>query len=316
MKKNKKILMLIVCFCVSILMLTGCSSVSYGLVQYSNGQILQSFSIVLDEEELSNNGYDLNETEIELRSILSDLKDDLNSDFQTRMVNKNALDVYLQVMQGINHSITYERNVVTMQILFKNVTCYRYYYGLLDEENTNDNNNLVVTDCGFYNIITTKTYTKFYNYRENPIYLNAENKVKEYFNGSNFTIQDVNFNYCYGLPSSSKYKSNADYIYSQDGIDIHIWNLGSDNLNKEIEFYQIQVKPLLWYVLAVVLTLILMVILVIVCLIKNKFHKNKSDSNDKEIDKMIDDYINFRLNSGVNDNHIVEEDNMNNNSEG
>lgn len=204
-------------------------------------------------------------------------------------------------MQDIrNATITDDNNVITLQIMFKNLTNYRYFYNLVKDSEEDSTNSDTITEYPFYNVITTKTYTKFYNYRENPYYLNAENEIKSYFAGSDFTIDDVGFNYCYGLPSSSKYKSNADYVYSQNGIDIHIWKLDSNDLNKEIEFYRIQIKPMLWYVLAIVLTFILLVILIVVCLIKNKITKNKNDEDklkEKQIDKIIDEYIEARLNS-------------------
>lgn len=304
MTKMKKIIAIIFCLCLSIGLFSGCSTVSYGLVQYSDGQILQSFSTVLDEDVLTENGYAIEGeggVKNKIKSVYTNLVNELQSDFETRILISGNFQIYNVVMQDIkNATITDEDNVITLQILFKNLTNYRYFYDLVKDSEEDNSNSDTITEYPFYNVITTKTYTKFYNYRENPHFLNAENEIKEYFAGSDFTIDDVGFNYCYGLPSSSKYKSNADYIYSQNGIDIHIWKLDSSELNKEIEFYRIQIKPTLWYVLAVALTFILLVILVVTCLIKNKLNKNKSNEDkqkEKQIDKMIDDYIEAKLNN-------------------
>lgn len=304
MTKMKKIIAIIFCLCLSIGLFSGCSTVSYGLVQYSDGQILQSFSTILDEEVLTQNGYDIEGeggVKEKIKSVYTNLVNDLKNDFETRILVSGNVQIYNIVMQDIrNATITDEDNVITLQILFKNLTNYRYFYNLVKDSEDDSANSDIITEYPFYNVITTKTYTKFYNYRENPYFLNAENEIKDYFAGSDFTIEDVGFNYCYGLPSSSKYKSNADYIYSQNGIDIHIWKLDSGELNKEIEFYRIQIKPMLWYVLAIGLTLILLVIIVVVCLIKNKFNKNKSDEDkikEKQIDKIIDDYVDAKLNN-------------------
>lgn len=304
MTKIKKIIAIIFCLCLSIGLFSGCSTVSYGLVQYSDGQILQSFSTVLDEDVLIENGYEIegkDGVKEKIKSVYTNLVNDLENDFESRILANGNIQIYNIVMQDIrNTTIKDDNNAITLQIMFKNLTNYRYFYNLVKDSEEDSTNSDTVTEYPFYNVITTKTYTKFYNYRENPYFLNAENQIKDYFAGSDFTIDDVGFNYCYGLPSSSKYKSNADYVYSQNGIDIHIWKLDSSELNKEIEFYRIQIKPMLWYVLAIVLTLILLVILVVVCLIKNKLNKNKNDEDklrEKQIDKMIDDYIEARLNS-------------------
>ena len=304
MTKMKKIIAIIFCLCLSIGLFSGCSTVSYGLVQYSDGQILQSFSTVLDEDVLTENGYVIeggDGVKNKIKSVYTNLVNELQSDFETRILVSGNFQIYNIVMQDIkNATITDEDNVITLQILFKNLTNYRYFYDLVKDSEEDNSNSDTITEYPFYNVITTKTYTKFYNYRENPHFLNAENEIKEYFASSDFTIDDMGFNYCYGLPSSSKFKSNADYIYSQNGIDIHIWKLDSSELNKEIEFYRIQIKPTLWYVLAVALTFILLVILVVTCLIKNKLNKNKSNEDkqkEKQIDKMIDDYIEAKLNN-------------------
>ena len=261
---------------------SGCSTVSYGIVQYQNGQILQSFTINVDEQVLLEKGYDANEKEMQIKSILDDLVSDLKTDFLLRMVSNESL--YNQVMQGVKTSTNVENNQIVLQILFSDATNYRYFYGLTNN-NQDEEDSVIVTDCGFYNIITTKTYTQFYNYRENIYYLKAEKRVKDLFDENDFSIEDIDFNYCYGLPTAYKYSSNADFIYSQDGLDIHIWKLSSETLNKEIEFYRIQVKPLLWYVLAVALTFVLLVVLFIVIFIKKIHNKNKYEN--KSIDDLL-----------------------------
>lgn len=269
--KNKKLLLIIAIFMVSISIFTGCSSVSYGIVQYADGQILQSISINLDKTELEEKGYDVTEKQIQIKDILEDLFTNLKNDFILRMASNQT--ICEQVLSGVKKAsqVDQDSHTIVLQLLFNNITNYKYFYNI---QASTDNEN-IVTEYPFYNVITTKTHTQFYNYKANPYYQDAEQKVIALFKEGDFTIQDVNFNYCYGLPVESKYTSNADYVVTQNGTDIHIWKLKSDELNKEIEFYRLQVKPLLWYVLAVALTLILLVILVIIVIVKKFTNKNK-----------------------------------------
>ena len=195
MTKMKKIIAIIFCLCLSLGLFSGCSTVSYGLVQYSDGQILQSFSTVLDEDVLTENGYEIEGeggVKNKIKSVYTNLVNELQSDFETRILISGNFQIYNIVMQDIkNATITDEDNVITLQILFKNLTNYRYFYGLVKDSEEDNSNSDTITEYPFYNVITTKTYTKFYNYRENPHFLNAENEIKEYFASSDFTIDMV-----------------------------------------------------------------------------------------------------------------------------
>lgn len=287
MKKDKKIIILFFSLLICIMCFCGCSTVSYSMVQYSNGEVLQAFSVSLDKNILEQNGYDFEIAKQKVESVLENVV--LEQKERFLLYDNISTSVKEDIMSnGLKTTVFSEENNVYVQMLFSNVTSYRYFYNLQQSTDNSDKSDYdKMEDFLFFKKIYTIGYTKYYNFYLDPIYNDAVQEINDYFRGANFSLNDVKFNYCYATPRKAKLYSNADYTYFVDDLKMHIWQMDSTELDRQIEFYQILVKPTLWYILALGLTLILIVVMLIVIKIKGKI-KKKPNKNVELLQNNID----------------------------
>lgn len=280
-KTNVKRLFSVICLLVmSCLVFSGCASVHYSVLVGTDGSVQQGFQVSLDKNKITMAGYDYNDVASKVETI-----------FQNS-VNTNAQNILNYCLANNKTFLTcgietkYER--VDEQnfygyIAFANLTIYREYSDFLsggassgdDEDNTKVEENLFfIKDIDLNDTVYAGIDAKDAdgNYTNNVV-----KAFTDYFDGSvegtqKFTLDDVEYNFYYGVPTT-KLHSDSDHIISQSGVEIHQWVFDSSELNNPIQTWTISIKPVAWYVLALVLTFILIIILFIICLIKKKSKK-------------------------------------------
>lgn len=283
MKKFKKIIMLVVTFFSLSILLCGCSQVSFLIVQSSNGQVAQTLQVELNQEKMEQYSVDYNVFSQKVKLVLQNVFLEQKQRFFDR---EDVSDVVKnQVWEDVKTSVTKVNNTIRAEISFKNATDYNLFYGI---DTSQSSAQTFVKQGVFYNVVTTKTFTKFYNYQQDPIYQNAINELMQDLPQEFADEQEnISYLYCYAVPSNSKLKSNANYVYSTNGFAVHAWKVEANELDKQIEFYQILVKPVAWYVLAIVLTLILLIILIAIILIKHLLTKNKQTTTNQMLEENV-----------------------------
>lgn len=282
MKKSKvkKIFSIICLLVMSCLVFSGCASVHYSVVVTPDGSVQQGFQVSLDKSKITLAGYDYTDIASRIETIFQD------------SVNKNSQNIARFCIENGKNPIScgietkYER--VDEQnfygyITFENISIYRQYSDFISggssgdegEDNSKIEENLFFIKDISYN---DTVYSGIDEKDADGNYTNSIVKAfTDYFDGSaegtqKFTLDDVQYNFYYGVPTT-KLHSNSDHIISQSGVEIHQWVFDSTNLNDPIQTWTISIKPVAWYVLALVLTFILIIILFIICLIKKKSKK-------------------------------------------
>lgn len=288
-KKISLLIVLIMFFCVTLL--TGCGSVAFSMVQYSSGQIAQTFSVKLDRQVIEQGGYDYDVSVSKVKSVLDNVMLKQKLRFQTLDETVCSSVIKEQVLKDLKIvNATEKDDVIYVQMIFDNATSYRYFYNLNQEQSQNT---YITEDHAFYKKVSTVGYTKFYNFLEDEIYKQAVIEMQNYFSTSQmFSINDLDFVYCYAISQDYHMYSNADYVYYNNGLAIHAWRLTADSLDRLVVFYQIIAKPFLWYVLAIGLTFVLILLLTIIVLIKSKHKKVETNdfSNSKQLKALEEIY--------------------------
>lgn len=284
MKKCKinKIFSIICLLLVSCLVFSGCASVHYSVLVNTDGSVQQGFQVSLDKNKITMAGYNY-----------SDVANKVETIFQNSVNNnsKNIANYCLANGKSIfNCGIATQYERVDEQnfyayIAFENIATYTNYSKFLSGGSSgseaDDNSNLQENPFFIKDIEVNDTvYSGLDEKDADGNYTNQIVKAfTDYFDGSTegtqkFTLDDVEYNFYYGLPTT-KLHSNSDKVISQSGVQIHQWVFNSSNLNEPIQTWTIQIKPVAWYVLALVLTFILILILFIICLIKKKYKKSR-----------------------------------------
>ena len=293
MKKTnvKRIFSVICLLVVSCLVFSGCASVNYSVVVGTDGSVQQGFQVTLDKSKITLAGYDYSD-------IASKIENAFNN-----AVNQNQLNIIkfcsasgkkpLNCDCGIktNYERIDEQNFYGY-IAFESISIYREYSNFISGGSSEDDNEddsgveenlFFIKDVDYNDTVYTGIDAK----DENGEYTNSIVKtLTDYFDGSTegtqqFTLDDVEYNFYYGVPTT-KLHSNSDSTISQSGIEIHQWTFNASNLNDPIQTWTIKIKPVAWYVLALVLTIILIIILFIICLIKKKSKKVKNTIAQQE----------------------------------
>lgn len=322
-KKISLLITLIMFFCLTLL--TGCGSVAFSLIQYPNGQIAQTFSVSLNKEIIEQGGYDYDVSVNKVISVLQNVITQQKLRFETLDESVCSEKVKQQVFKDLKvEQPKLKDGVVVAQMIFENATSYKYFYNLNNQQT--EQSSYLTENHAFYKKVSTLSYTKFYNFLEDDIYRQATIEMQNYFSTNQmFSVNDVNFVYCYAVSQDYHLYSNADFVYYNNGLAMHMWRLNADQLDRVIMFYQIIPKPLLWYVLAVGLTFVLILILTIVSLTKSKTKNKTKTVNDfayskqskaleeiyKKIedgklvdvssDKLKDEYLSDNSNKNLND---------------
>ena len=255
----KKFSALLIMFII-LFSLSGCASGGYEINVYSDGRILESFYIELNQNAIELAGYDYLAVQTQVLEQFESVRTNLINTFNAADNGLNPIQKS-QIRQGIRLP-SVENNVIGVSFLFSNYNDYKLFYGIVDEPE--EPSNEIVENKIFYIKTTTVTSTAFKNAQNSTI----ANQLLDYFsdpeNGNiAFTFSDINFSYSYAT-SSSKLRSNADRVYyTTSGLKVHKWNVPTNNYDMQIEFYEYQIISTWWYILALFATALFVIALLI-----------------------------------------------------
>lgn len=312
MKKIFAILLLCMCF-----LLTGCNSLGgAGLVQYSDGTIVEYFFIPFNAEEM------VTRTDIALPEILQlrtnirtacdSLMTEYINNFKVRInASEKYSDEEKEVMtekgvlfdSNFNNKSEYlhgfeSKNYIIYELFFANKTCYLEFKGANPEY---EEQKQTITESNFFTT-TTKTI-------KDPIFDNTivatitlgtyftkacEQQVIEVIGQERWNIdkQILNFDdcselfaYCYVVPTA-RVHSNADEVVYIDGYYYHVWQVPADNASLTgedrvvFEYWTITANKHIWYILGVIIAGIIVAGTII-------YAKHKDKKELDEITKII-----------------------------
>ena len=270
--------------CVLSLMLCGCSNApTYSLSQNSDGSVTQTIFIPYVESELTDLGVEqdvVTEMKNTIISTFDNYFTNLKQNFITRVMSDSALTDQDKTILMSGYKITLAPSELGFlyTLTFSSALHYYYFnsdlqYNDLIEELSVDNS---VTEKGFFtNKITSTGSTVFglnTQFAENQtlaqyITSYAATLLDEKTSLTAEQIQSVvpnNFVYCYGT-TSSKLHSDADRTYRYiDGLYYHEWDISSQNSDRQISTWTIEVNSNVWYATILICAFVLLGILLIV----------------------------------------------------
>lgn len=279
MKKSKvkKIFSIICLLVMSCLVFSGCASVHYSVVVTPDGSVQQGFQVSLDKSKITLAGYDYTDVADKINQVFLDkqhILDTAKFAYQDRYKNTDGIEIIYEVANDFQDFY--------LAFRCSNIEIYKKYTSIVfgSSSDSDDSSSGNIEENAFFikDISENHVFSGLDNKDADGNYTNSIVKAfTDYFDGSaegtqKFTLDDVQYNFYYGVPTT-KLHSNSDHIISQSGVEIHQWVFDSTNLNDPIQTWTISIKPVAWYVLALVLTFILIIILFIICLIKKKSKK-------------------------------------------
>lgn len=241
----------------------GCAEAGYQISIFKDGTIRQTFYVQLDEELITEAGYDITATKDQIINSIDDLihgTGGLVEEFEAVDHGATPLED-LQIEQRIKAGIGYateKDGVIGVTLNFSAYEDFRLFYRY-DVEEPEPNEELV-EETPFYIKTTTYSSTIFKNVPESSLLI----LFLEMFDDQPtiFNLNDVTFYHNYAS-YDTKLRSNADNVYYSNGLKVHSWQVGEETLERQIEFYEYDIIVLWWYVLALVLTITLMLIILV-----------------------------------------------------
>lgn len=271
MKKLKKLL-LCFSFCFVIIFSCGCADIEYSRVAYENGVILDAVSVKLDTTKITNAGFNVTKVTNDVKIKMNQYLNAIINSFYNR--DDGLLDIEkIAVCNNLTTKVVAQNSYIIASIEFRNYNTFKYFYGLhLTEDSENDNENTIKTFLFNKNLSTGKTIFA----GQDAEFIT--NDFVTYFNG-NFNIENCNLSYVFGTPES-KIHSDANFTFTQDGVNYHQWILNSKD--DTITTFTYQMKPINWYLLGLALTLVLILVLFIISLFKKNQPKEKTQIISEE----------------------------------
>lgn len=266
----KKVLCIICLTIISVFTLVGCSTVRYSTAILADKSVQQLFQVELDQTEIENAGYDYQDVINQIEQKFAVVK-------QNQILK--YIRPFMKKYEGVQVVCAYSMANLCIYMTYDSVSTYTAYNKFVYEVNgmtVDDEDNEILVENFLYIKHITKT-TTVYNELENNQFAKD---MLEYFDGTTngttaFTLNDCTYEFYYGVPSS-KVHSNSDKRVYQDGVYYHIWSFSADETNNEIELYTIEIKPVSWYILALVLTVIFTGILCMVIVFQKNIKKNSA----------------------------------------
>lgn len=263
--KFKKITII---FCLFIvLILSGCAKVEYSRTINEKGNIIDAIAVTLDIDKISSAGYITSEVENYIEQKMSSYLSAIISSFKNRDDNLDDI-TKLSVLQNTTPLVYKNNNTIVALLKFNNYGTFKYFYGLHLDESSEDNTTIEESFLVKKYISSGKTIFASEDARF------IERDIITYFN-DNFTLDDVTYEYTFGTINDKLY-SDADYTFTNEGINYHQWIIKSNETNREIKTYNILVKPVNWYMSALIITASFILISFAVIYIKKFTHKKSA----------------------------------------
>jgi len=232
--------------------LSGCASGGYSVNIYSDGRIMETFYVELNQNAIELAGYDYLEVQNLILSKFEEVRTDLINQFYA-----THLELSQEKLDAVTQYVRFpaiENNMIGVSFTFNNYDDYKLFYNVIDDEQPD---NEVTENHTFYVKTITTTYTAFKNAEESSLATELLSYFSNVENGNlTFTLEDVDFTYAY-ITSNTKLKSNADRSYlTGSGLRVHEWDIPNDDYDIAIEFYEYAILSTWWYISALLMTTI------------------------------------------------------------
>lgn len=277
MAKINKILMMFMLIVVTICF-SACSSVRAMTVTNDDGSIDELVYISLDDQALSDAGYDNVDIENlqtditttamrEANAIVQNFKNRIDNqllfttDFQTR----TALIAIRDGLQVVGSG--WQNNTYVIGLRFQNSDIYRYYYNITDTTTVEPENeeHFLYTKVIYSGLTMYVDYSDLYNSLEAEF--NA--KYPEFIDSSS---NELLYTYVTDL---RREHSDADYVTYMDGKYYHTWLVDSENIAEPITLYYNIANRGNCILLCIGISILVCGVLLIIGLIVDKHKKKK-----------------------------------------
>ena len=289
MKIHKKISLCFICLCF-VFALSGCAKVQYQRLISSDGKIIDAVSVKLDQQKIEASGFDIETVKNDVKIKMNIYINAIFNAFQNRddkLLEIEKIAVKNNVLAEVNET----ENCITASLTFKNYSAFKYFYGLHLIEEDADSDSTKTTEQFLYNKTSNTGKTIFSG--EDAKFVTDE--FVAYFENK-FSLDDVELSYVFATPEG-KVHSNATYNYEIDGIHYHEWIV--EDINQEITTFTVQVKPVNWYIVALLCTVGLIIILFVIAIINRKKHlKNlqpEIDTNKQIVNQNLENQTNYNI---------------------
>ena len=275
------IILLLICFC-----LGGCASVNFVTYTLDNGRIREYVYLIVDEQILTDCGYNPRYVQAEITTNSYAQADELLDEFKKKI----AIELHQQTLTNDEYKTLFDGVTIIEQewkngeyaigFEYKNASVYKKYYELMN--GSTFGNNIKKVKHLFY----TKTYQYgTANYGDYTIF----NKIYSYYSNTMFyTIspQETTLTYTYSV-ESRRIHSDADKItLDNNGNYLHSWTIDPSNPSREICFYTTSANRVVWLIACVGIGLIACAILSIIGIFKYRKNKTSIEGQPTQTDQL------------------------------
>lgn len=265
------IMLILLCIC-----LCGCANVNFVTYHNQDGSIHEYVNLVIDENELTKLGYNINNVKMEIKtnshyeanSLIDLYHNKITHEYQSQRLTNDEYTLYYNGISLIEQD--WNNGEYLIGLSFNNSAIYKKYYELLNGISFNTQPKVV--EKLFY----TKTY--YYgttNYGDYSIF----NRIYNYYANTTFSSispQKANLTYSYSV-DTRRFHSDADQInMDSNGNYIHTWNVSPNEPARKICFYTISANRSMWLISCIGIGLLASIILCLIGIIK--YLKNKNDT--------------------------------------
>lgn len=255
--------------------LTGCASVDYSRFINQACEITDKLVIELDANKITNAG-------IKLSSVSEKIVEDLDSLYIQPI--RNFKDNYAHeahtneekrlVREGIIYGIQMVGDSrVVAEVNFSSVALFNLYYGV--DDSLDEEEELEFREGTFVNRYVQSSQNAFAVLKTKQL-KQIISKYEAMFNNEFSLKNDVKLTQVYASPNTD-IKSNANATEVSQGIKMHQWEIDSENLDFNLEFYTLTAKTGSWYILALFVTFL--IVFVVYCNIRSRKFKEQKVTN-------------------------------------
>ena len=281
MKKIHRLALVLIILCCTFLF-CGCATVSYSVIETENGGVGQVVDIELDEKQLGSAGATVSQItkmKSDIATIMRDKQTEIMNNYLKKVQNDKSLTSAQRQMlaEGVDTDVKVADSTVSASFVFVNTATYYYFYDI----DTSDGDEQVVEkkESLFYSRYIQTTQTIFSNQELINSYTKIANEYIESLHLSNPSkIQTPQYSYSYKT-TNTRLKSDADQKTAENGAVTHTWFMSSDQTQREIHFYTVQPRRVVWYSFALGGAIVLVGALFVV----NYFKSKKAKRDEVEV---------------------------------
>lgn len=281
MKKFHRLALVFMILCCTFLF-CGCATVSYSVIETESGGVGQVIDIELDEKQLGSAGAtasQLTKMKRDIATIMTNKQTEIMNSYLQKVQNdKNLTSAQRQMLaEGVDTDVKVADSTITASFSFVNVVAYYYFYDI----DTSDSDEKIVEnrESLFYSQYIQTTQTIFSNQELVGSYTDLANQYIESLNLSNPSkIQAPQYSYSYKT-TNTRLKSDADQKTAENGVVTHTWFMSSEQTQREIHFYTLQPRRVIWYAFALGGAIVLVGVLFVI----NYFKSKKAKRDEVEI---------------------------------